>query len=140
MGKFLRKVAGIFRVFSLVGCGSVFTIPRSDESIKADAIEHWRTKCTFIPRVYSGVGYDVCKYFYAEPRTARPSQSGRADKTVHWGDGRGVIFFIAADLVLSATVDTVALPYTIYLQSTDGSIKVQNSYPDVPPPLLNPVP
>lgn len=102
-----------FGIMSLLLCCSCATIKTVDPHRDRITVEYNGAKsyCKSIPRIYSGVSYNVCRMF-GEPKhtSARPSR------------GVPVIFF---DTALSAVADTVVLPYTLFLQADKGSIKVQ---------------
>ena len=89
----------------LSGCGSLATLLSSDSYIERN-LERRNTYCSYIPRVYSGVVYDMCK-LHAKPKNSY------SDPTV--------FMFVGLDLMLSGAVDTLVLPYTMYQQSEVGS-------------------
>ncbi|RFQ28681.1 YceK/YidQ family lipoprotein [Pseudomonas sp. ATCC 13867] len=95
----------------LAGCGSMHTL-RSDEVVSTRDIKLEGTYCEAIPRVYSGVTYDLC-WMHGEPFVPRGGVSGA---TVVWP---------LADMLLSGLTDTVSLPYTLYRQHRDGSIQLR---------------
>ena len=97
----------ILNTLVLSGCGSYRTLSQSDEEIKY-GLNSYRTNCSSVPRVYSGVSYDICKI---NTKTNEPSKQLK-----------GVLYF--SDIGLSAIFDTVLLPYSIYKQSKDGSIEL----------------
>ena len=105
-----RKSAVLILALSLTGCGTVNTVIRSDDVVKKNMNEI-ETKCDSIPRVYSGVSYDFC-YLHARP-----------ESTYH-GIPSSSPPLIFVDILFSGVIDTVILPYSIYKQSQDGSIKV----------------
>lgn len=90
---------------ALTGCGTVTTVLQ-DDADAAQALRRQKTYCQSIPRVYSGLAYDFCML------NAPPDPTG--------------IFvpIVLLDFVLSGALDTVALPYTIYRQGTDGNIRI----------------
>ena len=90
---------------ALTGCGTVTTVLQ-DDADAAQALRRQKTYCQSIPRVYSGLAYDFCML------NAPPDPTG--------------IFvpLVLLDFVLSGALDTVALPYTIYRQGTDGNIRI----------------
>ncbi len=94
----------------MVGCGTVTTVMREDaatvRALKAD-----KTYCQSVPRIYSGVTYNLC-VLHGPPSTG----SSLALNSVPWT-------FI--DVPLSGVMDTLLLPYTVYRQSTDGSIDLR---------------
>jgi len=104
------------------GCGSLMTLPRSEQAIKSSMEEH-KTKCSYIPYVYSGVAYSFC-WLHAEidEGVLSPKNEGAEHPDHNYSDS-GIV--LVADLVLSGAIDTIALPYTIYRQSKNGSIKLE---------------
>lgn len=114
MGRIKMKIVllGVVALM-LSGCGTVNTVVR-DESIAGRNLKKYGTYCGSIPRVYSGVAYDFCKLHGAP----NPTATTQATYAVPW---------IVLDVVLSGVLDTVALPYTIYRQSKDGSIDLGTS-------------
>ena len=94
----------------MTGCGTVNTVIR-DDSVVQYKLNQARTSCETIPRIYSGVAYDICMLRSEPIRT--PS---RLDTIPEW---------ILVDLVLSGVLDTVALPFTVFGQMRAGSILVQ---------------
>ncbi|MEE4751144.1 YceK/YidQ family lipoprotein [Pseudomonas alliivorans] len=75
----------------------------------ANKLGRWKSNCSYIPRVYSGVSLDFCA-LNGEPRALR-GQEVRPSESL-----------ILADMVLSGVADTLVLPYTLYLQSKHGSV------------------
>ena len=65
-----------------------------------------KTYCQSLPRIYSGLAFDFCVL------NAPPDPSGF------------LVPFVLLDLPLSAVFDTVALPYTVYRQVTDGNLGI----------------
>ena len=106
-----EKAAILLLALSLTGCGTVNTVIRSDDVVKENMNEV-ETKCDSIPRVYSGISYDIC-YLHARP-----------ELTYH-GIPSSSPPLIFADILFSGVIDTVILPYSIYKQSQGGSIKVK---------------
>lgn len=94
----------------LLGCGTVNTVIRGDSVAKYN-LKQARTSCEAIPRVYSGVAYDICIL------------RGKPSRTALWFGSVPELIFI--DLALSGALDTVALPYTVFGQINDGSIYLQ---------------
>ncbi len=91
----------------LAGCGSISTIPKSDYIVRSE-LGAKKTKCDWIPRLYSGVAFDFCRLH------AKPSEFYTAFP----------LDFYIFDFMFSGVVDTVALPYTGYLQYKNGSIRL----------------
>jgi len=96
---------------TLTGCGTIETVFRSDAAA-SQTLKKENSYCGAVPRIYSGVSYDLCRVF-------APYQENRPDKTGESAT-RGMLIDIAA----SGVLDTLLLPYTIYQQQTDGSLIV----------------
>src|ERR1022692_4403902 len=90
----------IFGTLLLTGCGSYRRLSQDDREIKY-GLNNYRTNCSSLPRVYSGVSYDICKV-----NSSTVEFSKQLKETLHYGD-----------IGLSAICDTVALPYSIYKQN-----------------------
>ncbi|WP_339538296.1 YceK/YidQ family lipoprotein [Pseudomonas sp. RA_15y_Pfl2_54] len=101
------KQAATLGVFSLIlaGCGSAMTVLQDDADVARD-MRKQKTYCQSIPRIYSGLAYDFCVL------NAPPDPGGY------------LVPFVLLDLPLSGVFDTVALPYTIYRQATEGNIGI----------------
>ncbi|CAI8925309.1 YceK/YidQ family lipoprotein [Pseudomonas sp. IT-347P] len=101
------KQALIVGAFSsgLAGCGSVMSVLQDDADVARD-MRKQKTYCQSIPRVYSGLAFDFCVL------NAPPDPSGY------------LVPFVLLDLPLSGVFDTVALPYTVYRQVTDGNLGI----------------
>ncbi len=104
-----RKILLLLLSLTMVGCGTVNTVFRDDYVVKVN-MKDAKTKCSSIPRVYSGFSYDFC-LLNAEPYSA---SSGIQALTP----------FVLVDIVLSGVADTVLLPYGIYKQVDDGNIQL----------------
>lgn len=94
---------------TLYGCGTINTVISSD----ANAISKLRvakTRCEAIPQIYSGVSYDLCILH-------GPPQVGEHDPAAP-----ALIPLQVLDLIPSGIADTLLLPYTIYLQHSEGSL------------------
>ena len=118
----------LISILAISGCGSLSTLPRSDAAINNHLVNH-QTRCNYLPRVYSGVAFDIC-WLNAdyEDKLSDP----RAEPNIHdrprpnnTGDGRGFAMIYVADLIFSTVVDTLALPYTIFKQQSEGSIELE---------------
>ncbi len=129
----MQKVIAVFLIgFLLTACGSVSTLPRSEEAIKNSLLKH-NTKCSYIPYVYSGVTYDFCwlsveydgSAGYPENSEIEPPDNENVEYPEREDDGRGFAALVALDFVLSGVIDTIALPYTWYKQSKYGSISLE---------------
>ncbi|TKK33728.1 YceK/YidQ family lipoprotein [Pseudomonas sp. CFBP13528] len=93
-----------------VGCGTVTTVMRED-AVTVRALKADKTYCQSVPRIYSGVTYNLC-VLHGPPNAG----SSLAVNSVPWT-------FI--DVPLSGVMDTLFLPYTLYRQSVDGSIEIR---------------
>ena len=91
----------------VAGCGTVTTVLRED-SVTVQSLKAKKTYCQSVPRVYSGVSYDLC-VLHAPPN----SGSGMSLNDVPWP---------YLDVAVSGVLDTLLLPYTIYRQNADGSL------------------
>ena len=105
------KFLVILSVLIITGCGTVHTVILGDNVVKTN-LQEIDTKCDSIPRVYSGLSYDFC-YLHARPVSTYEGPSTNSAP---------LIFF---DMIFSALIDTVLLPYSVYKQTQDGSIKVK---------------
>ncbi|MGY2239639.1 YceK/YidQ family lipoprotein [Pseudomonas gingeri] len=94
---------------SLSGCGTINTVFRGDDVTRRN-LKEWNTHCAAVPRVYSGVFYNLCVLH-------GPSQVEEQAP-----DAPALTPFQFVDLIPSGILDTLALPYTLYRQSRDGSI------------------
>lgn len=104
-----RRLALLGSVLLLAGCGTLTTVLR-DDSVALRELRTKKTYCQSVPRVYSGVAYDLC-VLHAPPSSA----AGLALDGIPWA-------FI--DVPVSAVLDTLALPYTLYRQNADGSLEL----------------
>lgn len=100
-----------FLFLLIAGCGTINTVVRGDD-VASRKLKETRSYCETIPRVYSGISYDFCTLY-------GPPPSGYA-----WSAGN-LVEALIYDFALSGLFDTVALPYTIYRQTRDGSIFIQ---------------
>lgn len=95
---------------SLLGCGTINTVVRGD-SVTRQNLSHVKSPCETIPRIYSGVFYDICVL------------RGKPSRAALWlGPGPELML---VDLALSGVLDTVALPYTVYRQINEGHIHLK---------------
>ncbi|SDH63923.1 YceK/YidQ family lipoprotein [Pseudomonas panipatensis] len=110
----------------LAGCGSLHTV-RSDETLDVRHTLLNGTYCDSIPRVYSGVVYDLC-WLHGSPYGAVATDSaGNVTARAYRSDARysfGDPIWALADMLVSGITDTFALPYTLYRQNRDGSIQL----------------
>ncbi|WP_455823737.1 YceK/YidQ family lipoprotein [Pseudomonas graminis] len=102
-----------FAVFlALAGCGTINTVMR-EEGVAARELRSQKTYCQSIPRIYSGVGYNLCRLH------GEPNPYGAFDGHLNF------VPFVVVDALISGVLDTALLPYTIYRQSSDGSIIIR---------------
>jgi len=103
----MSRLAILMSVCSLAlsGCGTAVTVLQDDAEAARD-LRKLKTYCQSIPRIYSGLAYDFCVL------NAPPDPTGI------------LVPLVLVDLALSGALDTVALPYTVYRQSTDGNIQI----------------
>jgi len=95
---------------SLLGCGTVNTVIKGDSTARYN-LNQVKSPCETIPRIYSGVFYDIC------------ALRGKPSRTSLWvGSGAELVLI---DLALSGVLDTVVLPYTIYGQINEGHINLR---------------
>lgn len=101
------------------GCGSFMTLlPGSENRLQRIGFSE-RTYCKSIPRVYSGVSYDVCTVFIGPPAPIGTERDAERAKRFFPG--------YMMDIALSLVVDTLVLPYTIYRQYKDGNIAIRKN-------------
>ncbi|MFF7706920.1 YceK/YidQ family lipoprotein [Pseudomonas sp. NPDC007930] len=91
----------------LSGCGSALSM-REDHSVQNDLTKA-KTNCSFIPKIYSGVAYDFC---HINASSAGNDTSG------------AMLQLVLIDTAFSGAIDTVLLPYGVYRQVTEGSIRL----------------
>lgn len=97
-------------VVSLLGCGTINTVVKGD-SVTRQNLNHVKSPCETISRIYSGVFYDICIL------------RGKPSRAALWlGLGPELML---VDLALSGVLDTIALPYTIYGQVNEGPIDLK---------------
>ena len=106
----MKYLAFITGSILLSGCSTIKTINPTYNRVEVSYQGH-KSYCKEIPRVYSGVSYNLC-LLYGEP-----NPNGTVS-TIY-----GVPSFLI-DSVFSLAADTVVLPYTIYNQEDKGNIKV----------------
>ncbi|WP_043315832.1 YceK/YidQ family lipoprotein [Microbulbifer sp. HZ11] len=101
----MKRILCTLSLALLSGCGTVTTLTSSDSEI-ARNLKQKNSGCVSVPRVYSGVAYNMCKL----------NSNG---SSIYFAPLVGIYL---VDSVFSAATDTVALPYTIYAQSQQGSV------------------
>jgi uncharacterized protein YceK len=98
--------------FALSGCGTLMTLANPDQRVS------WglkRTHCKQIPYVYSGVVYNFCR-LNGEAKTDPDGVPLKTDPVL--------FMFVGADILMSGTLDTLALPYTLHRQSNGDYIVI----------------
>lgn len=110
------KLISLLAVLLLSACGTTNTVLR-DEHSAVQKLRDLHTYCESFPRVYSGVGYDICK-LNAKP--VRVHDEGLSEI-----ENIRAVPFAFLDIIFSAVFDTLALPYTIYRQNRDGNIELK---------------
>lgn len=103
----MKQLVLLVCLLALTGCGTVTTLSNSDLEVSRK-LERQNTSCESIPRVYSGVSYNICKM-----------HSNSNSIYLGW-----VLGFYVFDSVLSTATDTVVLPYTIYAQNKEGNLVI----------------
>lgn len=103
----MRNAVLLMLSLMTVGCGTINTVGRDNYDVGSSLIKQG-SYCETMPRLYSGVGYNICKM------NSKPIDYG----TILLG-------FAVIDSMLSAVTDTVVLPYTLYSQNTYGSFDLR---------------
>lgn len=109
----IRRLLLVALGLLLSGCGTINTVFRSDE-VAGHNLKERKTYCDSIPRVYSGVFYDLCVLH------APTNEGKKYSATV------GFFPLEIIDFIPSGVLDTLVLPYTIYRQNVDGNIEIPN--------------
>ena len=97
-------------VVLLAGCGTIRTAAVADNENVVVGDRRDPTRCEAIPRIYSGVAYEICNL----NKTAN----------IDAGSGPGFPLDLPIVFVANAVADTLVLPWTLYRQFTAGSIPV----------------
>lgn len=97
----------LFFVFIVSGCGTVSTVYRSDQYAVSELTKS-KTLCTKLPRIYSGVYFNLCQVH---------SNSENPFRYITHS-------FYLFDTIPSALTDTAILPYTIYKQNEKGGLTI----------------
>lgn len=95
----------------LNACATVKTIDPVNNQVEIDH-RGKRSYCKEIPRIYSGLAYNLCK------------MNGEPSRVENLGDSINGVPVFLLDAALSTVADTVVLPYTFYTQTSKGNIKV----------------
>lgn len=105
----MTRILVVALITVLAGCGTLNTAPKSNADIGRKLARHG-SYCSWVPRIYSGVSYDLC-LLNAEER--------------HLTSITFLQYGILADiLILSPIADTVLLPVTIAQQIQLGSARI----------------
>jgi len=108
----MKKTIPLIIVFFIIqGCGTIRTLNPPSDHVEI-SYSGYKSHCTKIPRIYSGTFYDAC-IFYGEPNYEASENSTK-----------GAFGLFMLDGLLSLSMDTVVLPYTVTRQLIDGSISV----------------
>lgn len=107
----MKKRLVILAAIVLQGCATIETLNPTNNHVRI-AHEGKQSYCKEIPRVYSGVNYNMCLL------NGEPSYSANTGPKLD-----GVPFFVF-DTAFSALADTLFLPYTITMQAQKGPIEV----------------
>ncbi|MCC7091043.1 MAG: YceK/YidQ family lipoprotein [Nitrosomonas sp.] len=106
----IYAVLACMLVWGLAGCGTIDTVVRGD-SVTRQNLSYVKSPCAAIPRIYSGVIYDMCLL------------RGKPSRAALWlGPGPELML---VDLALSGVLDTAVLPYTIFGQIKKGSVELR---------------
>lgn len=103
------KLFLLLSVIFISGCGTVSTVYKSDQYAIGE-LKKAKTLCHELPRVYSGVSFDLCQI------------NSHSENPFRYMAYSLYLF----DTLPSAVVDTVILPYTIYKQKEKVGIRVSN--------------
>lgn len=106
----MKSICLLLASLSLTACGTVTTLSNQDHEISSK-LKKQKTHCESMPRVYSGVSYNVC-------------QMNSNANSIHYS---WLLGFYLADSIASAATDTIALPYTIYAQSKSGNLNIDET-------------
>lgn len=105
----MKQILTVALVIPLLNaCGSLSTLPRSDDKIAQDLTSR-NTYCHSLSRAYSGLGYDFC------------TLNAHPDITYYLPQ---MILLVGVDMCASTVIDTLALPYTLPAQIKYGSIAI----------------
>lgn len=91
----------------MIGCGTISTVGKDNYSVGSTLLRKG-SHCNVMPRVYSGVGYNLCKM----------NAESNDYETI-------LLSLSVVDSMFSAVLDTAALPYTIYSQNKNGSFDLR---------------
>ncbi|WP_445360454.1 YceK/YidQ family lipoprotein [Microbulbifer sp. EKSA005] len=103
----MKKIITIALTLKLIGCGTASTVGRDNYAV-GSALMRQGSYCNSMPRVYSGVAYNLCKM------NSKPKNFGNI-----------ILACTVVDSMFSVVLDTAALPYTIYSQNKYGSFRLR---------------
>ncbi|WP_373565866.1 YceK/YidQ family lipoprotein [Microbulbifer okhotskensis] len=101
------KVFTIMFALMLIGCGTASTVGRDNHTV-GSALTRGGSYCESMPRMYSGVAYNVCKM------NSKPKNFGTI-----------ILACTVVDSMFSAVLDTTVLPYTIFSQRKYGNFELR---------------
>lgn len=104
----MKNIYALLGLLVFSGCGTFNSLAKKDSEI-ARHLQKVNTNCSVIPRIYGGVAYDLCLV------------NSNPDSLLQTWHFKLRLF----DTIPSAALDTVVLPYSVYSQIHDGSIKVK---------------
>ncbi len=105
----MKILAALMAALALSGCATVNTIAPENNTVKI-SINGYDSHCRSIPRVYSGVAYNLCAL------AGQPNVSAANVESNLQG--------FLVDTALSAAADTIMVPYTVMQQIEKGNIQV----------------
>ena len=105
---------------ALSGCGTISSVSRSDHTI-ISKLQRQQTYCESVPRVYSGTAYDFCM-LHSKPRY-NGARYPDDDAPRQYSNNHAP--FHLWDMPWPLVLDTIILPYTIYIQNIEGSLKIR---------------
>ena len=109
----MRALVVVALCGGISACGSLVTLARSDQAVQK-SLSLRSTRCSVLPYVFSGVSYDICLLNADYPKDMESNNIPKNDASP--------LLLLSVDMVLSAAVDTLALPYSIPKQCMNGSL------------------
>ncbi|WP_444919021.1 YceK/YidQ family lipoprotein [Microbulbifer sp. JMSA003] len=103
----MKKIIVIALALTMIGCGTVKTVGRDNYAV-GSALTREGSYCNSMPRVYSGVAYNVCKM------NSKPKNFGNI-----------ILACTVVDSMFSVVLDTAVLPVTLYTQSKYGNFELR---------------
>ncbi|BBM03367.1 YceK/YidQ family lipoprotein [Microbulbifer sp. GL-2] len=103
----MNRVITVALTLILAGCGTANTVGGDNYTV-GSALTKEGSYCETLPRIYSGVAYNICKM------NSKPKNFGTI-----------ILACTVVDSVFSAALDTAALPYTIYTQNMHGNFDLR---------------